>query len=413
MRPLTAMGLISGTSMDGIDVAIVEIASAPSADTRPLTLKEFATIPYPQGLRSSLLAALAPDGAPKPPYTVARDLCALNFALGEAFASAACAVGGSPLRGVDVIGSHGQTIYHLPDDDGAPEFTASTLQLGEPAVIAERTGVTCVADFRVSDMAAGGFGAPLVPYLDFVALRDDAETRVALNIGGIANLTLLPAGCTLDDVTAFDIGPGNMLIDLAVAHHTQGRKTYDRDGLIASGASPDSALLAWLGEHPFFSRTAPKTTGRETFGPEYFSSVLARAADLGCDARSMIASLTASAALSIARSIPVGARRIVVSGGGARNPTLMAFLRDALGLRFPEPPMLSRSDDFGLPADAKEAMAFALLAVECLRGRSANVPAATGAGHPAVLGKVVPGRNYASLVKAIAAYLALCAQPKG
>jgi anhydro-N-acetylmuramic acid kinase len=402
VRPLIAMGLISGTSMDGIDVAIVEIPSAAAAGGQPLTLKEFATVPYPPRLRSSLLAALAPDGTPKSAYAAARDLCALNFALGEAFASAAYAVGGSPPRGVDVIGSHGQTIYHLPDDDGAPGFTASTLQLGEPAVIAARTGVTCVADFRVSDMAAGGHGAPLVPYLDFVALRDGAETRVALNIGGIANLTLLPAGCTLDAVTAFDIGPGNMLIDLAVAHHTQGRQTYDRDGLIASGASPDPSLLAWLGEHPFFSRPAPKTTGREMFGPEYFSSVLARAAASGCSAQTMIASLTASAAHSIARATPAGTHRIVVSGGGANNAALLTFLRDALAARFPTPPLVSRSDDFGLPADAKEAMAFALFAVECLRGRSANVPAATGARRPAVLGKIVPGENYASLLKAVA-----------
>jgi anhydro-N-acetylmuramic acid kinase len=255
-----------------------------------------------------------------------------------------------------------------------------------------------VADFRVSDMAAGGYGAPLVPYLDFVALRDKTETRVALNIGGIANLTLLPAGCTLDAVTAFDIGPGNMLIDLAVAHHTQGRQAFDRDGLIASGASPDPALLAWLGEHPFFSRVAPKTTGREMFGPEYFTSVLAQAASLGCSVESMIASLTASAALAIARAISPGTSRIVMSGGGVRNPALMAHLRDALAARFPKPPMLSRSDDFGLPADAKEAMVFALLAVECLNGRSANVPAATGARRPAVLGKIVPGENYAPLL---------------
>src|SRR5579872_1268253 len=192
MRPMVAMGLISGTSMDGIDVAIVEVASAFGG--APLTLREFATVPYPARVRSSLLAALAPDGPVKAPYAAARDLCALNFALGDAFASAACSVGGPALSGVDVIGSHGQTVYHLPDDDGAPGFVASTLQLGEAAVIAARTGVTCVADFRVGDMAAGGHGAPLVPYLDFVALRDGAETRVALNIGGIANLTLLPAG---------------------------------------------------------------------------------------------------------------------------------------------------------------------------------------------------------------------------
>jgi anhydro-N-acetylmuramic acid kinase len=399
---MIAMGLISGTSMDGIDVAIVEIESAPGAAARPRKLKEFATIPYPPDVRLSLLAALAHSGAPKSPYAAARDICALNFALGEAFASAASVVGGSPLRGVDVIGSHGQTIYHLPDDDGAPGFTASTLQLGEPAVIAARTGVTCVADFRVSDMAAGGQGAPLVPYLDFVMLRDQTETRVALNIGGIANLTLLPVGCALDAVTAFDIGPGNMLIDLAVDHHTQGRQGYDRDGLIASAASPDPALLAWLSEHPYFSRAAPKTTGREMFGPEYFTSVLARAATLGCSVEVTIATLTASAALSIASAIPSGVSRIVTSGGGARNPTLLAHLRDALGLRFATPPILDRSDDFGLPADAKEAMAFALLAVECLRGRSANVPAATGARGPAVLGKIVPGENYGSLMRDIA-----------
>ena len=402
MRPLIAMGLISGTSMDGIDVAIVEVASASGTSSSPLILREFATVPYPPRVRSSLLAALAPDGAPKAPYAAARDLCALNFSLGDAFASAACSVGGPALRAVDVIGSHGQTVYHLPDDDGAPGFAASTLQLGEPAIIAARTGVTCVADFRVGDMAAGGHGAPLVPYLDFIALRDGAETRAALNIGGIANLTLLPAGCTIDDVTAFDIGPGNMLIDLAVSHLTQGRQAYDRDGMIASSAPPHPAMLAWLGDHPFFSRPAPKTTGRETFGPQYFASALSRAAELGCSTRALIASLTAAAANTIARAVPAGTQRIIVSGGGARNPTLLAHLRDALAARFPAPPFLSRSDDFGLPADAKEAMAFSLMAVECLRGRSANVPAATGARRRCVLGKIVPGENYASLLQAIA-----------
>ncbi len=393
------MGLISGTSMDAIDVAIVEVAAVRSPGIRTLVVKKFAAIPYPPAVRASLLAALDPNGRARSTYAASRDLCALNFALGEAFAAAALSVGGAEMRGVDIIGSHGQTIYHLPDDDGFPGFAPSTLQFGEPAIIAARTGVTCVADFRVGDMALGGSGAPLVPFLDFSMLRDAAESRVALNIGGIANLTLLPAGCTMDEVTAFDVGPGNMLIDLAVSHFTHGRELFDRDGAAAASAPVDPALLAWLLEHPYYQRAAPKTTGREMFGPAYLDLVLARAAELGCGAESVIATLTALSAHAIARAVPEKTQRIVVSGGGAHNPSLMSRLRNVLSKRFAPPPLVSTSDEFGMPVDAKEAMAFALLAVECVQGRPNNVRSATGAAKATVLGKIVPGENYISLMK--------------
>ena len=403
MRRLTVMGLISGTSMDGIDVAVIEMADRRSSKGRLFELKEFATVAYAPAVRAALLAALDPFGAARSAYAAARDIAALNFIVGEAFASAASTIGGSPLRGVDLIGSHGQTIYHLPDDDGLPGFAASTLQVGEPAVIAARTGVTCVADFRVADMAAGGHGAPLAPYLDFVALRDPFESRAALNIGGIANLTLLPAGCASEDVTAFDIGPGNMLVDLAVAQLTNGRLAFDLDGRLAASAAVDATLLAWLRSHPYFQRAAPKTTGRETFGPAYCREALERARDLGCSAETTIATITASAALSIAQAVPHETRRVIVSGGGARNPTLMSLLKSALAERPAPAPAISLAGEFGLPADAKEAMLFALLAVECMKGTHGNIPRATGARRPVVLGKIAPGENYRDLLREFAA----------
>ena len=403
MRRLTVMGLISGTSMDGIDVAVIEMADRHSSEGRRFELKEFATVAYAPAVRDALLAALDPFGAPRPAYAAARAFAALNFIVGEAFAAAAATVGGSPLRGVDLIGSHGQTIYHLPDDDGLPGFAVSTLQVGEPAVIAARTGVTCVAGFRAADMAAGGHGAPLAPYLDFVALRDQFESRAALNIGGIANLTLLPAGCSAEDVTAFDIGPGNMLIDLAAAQLTGGRHTFDLDGRMAASAAVDETLLAWLRGHPYFQRAAPKTTGREMFGPAYCRAVLERAAELGCSAETTIATITASAARSIAQAVPHETRRIIVSGGGARNPTLMSLLRHALAARPVPAPAISLADEFGLPADAKEAMLFALLAVECMSGAHGNIPRATGARRPVVLGMIAPGENYRDLLREFAA----------
>jgi anhydro-N-acetylmuramic acid kinase len=298
---------------------------------------------------------------------------------------------------VDLIGSHGQTIYHLADDDGAAGFARSTLQIGEPAVIAVRTGVTCVADFRVADIAAGGQGAPLVSIADFLLLRDARENRVVLNIGGIANLTVLPAASGMDGVRAFDIGPGNMLIDQAVAHLTGGRRRFDDRGAVAAGAEVCRPLLEWLKSHPYFARRSPKTTGREAFGEAYFKTVMDAARGFGASGESTIATLTACTAETIAEAVPLSIDRVIASGGGASNDALLARLRSTLATRS-SPPVVSLSDEFGMPADAKEAMSFALLAHRTVLGLPGNVPGATGARRPTVLGKIVPGNNFTALV---------------
>ncbi|HEY5095856.1 MAG TPA: anhydro-N-acetylmuramic acid kinase [Candidatus Eremiobacteraceae bacterium] len=398
---MRVLGLMSGTSMDGIDAAIVKIGAGKHAGSVAVDLEAFATTPYPRDMRSSLEALIASDSSAKAPHLVVRDLCALNFAIGEAFAAAALSIAGDKLGSVDLIGSHGQTVYHLPDDDGVSGFVRSTLQVGEPAVIAARTGITCVADFRVADIAAGGQGAPLVSYADFLLLRDATEDRVALNVGGIANLTVLPAGAGLDGIRAFDIGPGNVLIDLAVAHFTGGAKRYDDRGAIAASSAVWPPLLDWLQSHPYFARSSPKTTGRETFGAAYFRKILDAARGFGATGDQTIASLTACAAAQIAKSVPASTDRVIASGGGASNDALMANLRSALAERFPSPPVVSLSDEFGMPADAKEAMAFAMLARETVLGRPGNAPGATGARRPVILGKIVLGDNFSELVKMI------------
>jgi anhydro-N-acetylmuramic acid kinase len=395
---MRVMGLISGTSMDGIDAAIVNIETGVHADDIAVVLEAFETTPYPAEVRTDLSALMASGGNGRMSHAVVRDLCALNFAIGEAFASAALALAGGAAGSIDLIGSHGQTVYHLPDDDGAIGFARSTLQIGEPAVIAERTGVTCVADFRVADIAAGGQGAPLVSYVDYLLLRDAFEDRAALNIGGIANLTVLPASAGLDQVRAFDIGPGNMLIDQAVSHFSDGRARYDERGAIAAGAEVCRPLFGWLASHPFFARRPPKTTGREAFGESYFRAVLEAASGFGATAEQTIATLTACTAQMIADAVPPPIKRVIVSGGGARNDTLMSGLRSALAARTSSPPVVSFSGEFGLPPDAKEAMAFAVLAHRTMLGRPANVPGATGAVRPVVLGKIVPGANFTALV---------------
>jgi anhydro-N-acetylmuramic acid kinase len=397
MQRMRVIGLMSGTSMDGIDAAIVTIQTGVNADDISVELEAYQTIPYPEPVRATLVAITAGDVASRSAKEVLRDLCALNFAIGDAFASAAIAIAGAGMASIDLIGSHGQTIYHLPDDDGRPGFVRSTLQIGEAAVIAARTGITTVADFRVADVAAGGHGAPLVSYVDYLLLRDAREDRAALNIGGIANLTVLPAGCGFDEVRAFDIGPGNMLIDQAVSYFSGGGTRYDDRGAIAASGGVCTPLLKWLSSHPYFARGWPKTTGREDFGDAYFRSVLDQARGFGADAAETIATLTESTARSIADAVPARTERVIVSGGGANNDTLLAALRSALEDRSPSPPVVSLSGEFGIPPDAKEALAFALLAHQTVRGQCANVPAATGAGRPVILGKIAPGENFAAL----------------
>jgi len=385
---MRALGLMSGTSLDGIDVADVDVTR--TGGRISAQLRHFATIPFGKELRACLVRSLPPHDA------TASCVAELNVALGEAFGSAvlhAAREWGLKLESVDVIGSHGQTLYHAPSD-------GVTMQIGEAAIIAARTGVTCVADFRVADVAAGGQGAPLVPFVDRELFSSDVEHRVALNIGGIANVTLLPAGCAAESVRAFDCGPGNMVIDECARLATGGAKERDDGGAMAARGAVNAALLDELLADPFFTQAAPKSTGRERFGAAYSAALWRRGAELRLDPDAVIATATALTASTIAASIPLECRRAIVSGGGAHNATLMAMLRSQLQ-RSGEVTAVEPSDAHGVPADAKEALAFAVLACEALAGRVNQLPRCTGARRETVLGKVVPGANFASLMNAV------------
>jgi anhydro-N-acetylmuramic acid kinase len=378
-----AAGLISGTSMDGVDAALVEIRGP--AEWPRVRVRAFLTMPYKVAEREAI--ARVASGGP----TSASAISQLNFLLGELFADAALAVcrrGRISPKRLTVIGSHGQTIYHqgirLRE---AGRQIASTLQIAEPAVIAQRTGAPVVSDFRTADMAAGGQGAPLVPIVDYLLLRDVREGRVALNIGGIANLTVIPAAAKPDQVFGFDTGPGNMVMDALVRKFTHGRKSFDPGGAIAStGRFLDPILIDSL-KFPFFSRKPPKSAGREQFGAEfmeryYLGPRRGETQDLLRTAVELTARTIAGALEQFV--LPrVTVKRLIVSGGGARNNFLMQRLSKLL------PEMkVELSDRYGLPVDAKEAIAFALLADRTMHGLPGNLPAVTGARRAVVLGAI-------------------------
>jgi anhydro-N-acetylmuramic acid kinase len=364
-----AVGLMSGTSLDGIDAALVRIE--PRAGSYALDLVRFATFAYEPALKEDLLAALPPNAG-----SIAA-IARLHNALGHAYARAAREI----CRGerLDFVASHGQTIWH----DGPQHVT---LQIGDAFVIREAVGATVCYDFRSADTAAGGHGAPLVAYVDALLLAGADEDRVALNLGGIANLTLLRKGAPPGEAIAFDTGPGNMLLDAFVTQRTGARRHFDEDGALARrGRAHEGALEAMLGDE-FFLAPPPKTTGRERFGSHFLSKHAARLDTLTLeDGAATLTELTAVAIAFAIRRSGFREAALVVSGGGARN----SFLLERLAARV-APARLERSDALGLPADAKEAMAFAVLGYETLRGRAANVPAATGARRAVVLGALAP-----------------------
>ncbi len=370
-------GLMSGTSVDGVDAALVELSGT---GERLELVQVLATeeTPYSEDERRGIHALF--DG------NVA-DICEMNVVIGERLASAALAViekAGLRPGDVHAIGSHGQTIYHIPPGG---ERAASTLQIGEPAVIAERTGITTVADFRPRDMAAGGNGAPLVPYVDWTLCRRDGEVLALQNIGGIANLTLVTPD--LRGVRAFDTGPGNMTIDAAATLATAGYQSYDRDGRLALSAEADQDIVRELLGDEYFRRPPPKSTGREHWGVQYVERVVART---GLSGDRLVSTMTELTARSIADAyerfvLPtVTPSGIYLSGGGTRNPALVARIAELLA-----PVSVRSSDALGLPSDFKEAIAFAVLANETLCGSPSNVPGATGALVPRVLGAICPG----------------------
>ena len=374
-------GLMSGTSADGVDAAVVEISS------RKVRLLAFEMFSYPAALRRQILGLCRPESARLD------DICHYNFVLGEVFADAViklCSKSGISLDSIDLIGSHGQTIYHKPTGKRyGRKMVRSTLQIGEPSVIAQRTGVTTVADFRPRDMAAGGEGAPLVPYADYVLFKHKRLTRAVQNIGGIANVTFLPGGCTQDGIIAFDTGPGNMVIDGIVHLITGGRKHYDAGGKMAARGTVDKRLLDELLRHPFFRRRPPKSTGREEFGADFAEQVYRRAGKKGLADADIVATVTALTARSIAQAyLRFGAvmpDELILCGGGSHNRTLVGMLHAEL----PDVKMLS-TDDFGISVDAREAVSFAILAWATIKGMAGNVPTATGAELPVILGKIVP-----------------------
>jgi len=384
------VGLMSGTSADGVDAAIVDITRA------GVETLAFQTFPYPPKLRAALLDLCRPETAR------AADACHYNFALGEVFASAVLRLARKAavaVESIDLIGSHGQTICHVPRGRRfGRRKIRSTLQIAEPSVIAERTGITTVADFRPRDIAAGGEGAPLVAYADWRLFRHEKLARALQNIGGIANVTYLPARCTPAQIVAFDTGPGNVIVDRMAHLASGGRLRCDRGGRLARRGAVSRPLLAEWMSRAYFRRRPPKTTGREEFGRPAADRMYRQALGKGLEPRDALATATALTAESIAqayrRFLPGTVDEVIVSGGGARNRTLMAMLADRLA-----PARVMTSDEFGLDADAKEAVAFAVLAAETIRGRPGNVPAATGARRAVVLGKIVPGGRSGAIEK--------------
>ena len=385
---MRVVGLMSGTSADAIDAALAEISGAPE---RPhMRQLAFLSVPWPARERARIESLIANRGD-------TRALSQAGFRLGECLAEAALRVvhsAGITAADVDLIGSHGQTVWHEVAGDGSVQ---STLQVGEAAVIAERSGITTVADFRVADVAAGGEGAPLVPLLDVLLLSHPDRGRLLLNIGGIANVTAVPPGAQGEQgVLAFDLGPGNALVDAAVLHLTGAAERFDDGGRRAAAGTVDEEWVERLMKHEFFRRPPPKSTGREEFGTMYLAEVM-RQAQLG--PADLVATLTALTARGIAAGVerfadPEGAlEEVWVSGGGVRNTHLMGLLEEVLA-----PREVGSIDALGVPADAKEALAFAVLANETLMGRPGNLRAATGAKADAVLGKIslppVPGAGW-------------------
>ncbi len=379
---MKAIGLMSGTSADGVDAALVEIGES---DGR-VFLIGYCEVPFPASVRQEILS-LCESGR-------VDAICRMDAALGEWFADAAlrvCERAGIGPEEVDVIGSHGQTIHHLPAlGQSAGKRVRSTLQIGNPSVIAERTGIATVSDFRARDMAAGGQGAPLVPLVDYLLFRSENAGRVMLNIGGIANVNVLPAGCDISDVFAFDTGPGNMVIDGVMQALTHGKRAYDQNGALAAQGRVCQSLLDDLMAHPFFDLPPPKSTGREDFGDAVVRKIL----NCGGTPEDLLRTTTQWTVQTIALGLErfvfprCEIREVIASGGGAYNSTLMALLTRTLGCI-----SLRRLDDLGMASNAKEAIAFAILACQTVQGLPGNVPSVTAASKRVVLGSITPGRR--------------------
>jgi len=388
------VGLMSGTSVDGIDAALVEISGSPQSPK--VHLKAFDNTPFPSSVREKIFRLFDPKTAD------VESIGYMNFLLGELYADASLAImkkAGLQPEDVYAIGSHGQTIWHAPvyeAPDGVPVHY--TVQIGEGSVIALKTGVPTVSDFRTADMAAGGQGAPLVPFTEYLLYRKQEETVLLQNIGGIGNITVIPAGCGPEKVFAFDTGPGNMIIDAAVCAITGGKENCDLGGARAARGKVCEEMLQYLQQDPYYTKELPKSTGREYFGVQYTDTIRGMQKELAISDDDLIATVTDLTAWSIAdayeryilpalggKSSPLAAKQLVVGGGGSYNQTLMTFLArrmEAFGVQ------VCTQEAVGGNSDAKEAVAFALLADRCMHGLCGNLPSVTGAKLPVVMGKI-------------------------
>lgn len=384
---MRVIGVMSGTSADGIDVALCEIEGAPPRLSARIL--DALTIPYKEEQRKRILEACQPS------TSGVESLCLLNADLGEWISDAIARLLQQTGSTADLIGSHGQTVWHAVQADGQ---VAATLQLGEASVIAERTGITMISNFRARDVAAGGQGAPLTGYVDWLLLRHETHWRAVQNIGGMANVSFLPPLNVDAEPLVFDTGPGNALIDMAVTRLTDGLMTYDDNGQIALHGEIDDEWLDSLLEHPYFERIPPKTTGRELFGSAFAEELYSEGLKRGLMGRDIVATLTALTAISIAvayeRFAPARIGEVILGGGGRHNPTLIGIMQHYLK----DTPIRSH-EDIGLDSDQKEALVFAVLAYETWHNRTGSLPVQTGARHPVVLGQITPGENYAALLR--------------
>ena len=384
------IGLMSGTSHDGIDAVLVDIAR--TKDRFHVHQYAFRSFRYSRAVRDRLLRLSQGASAD------AGEVSQVNVLLGELFARAVlklCRAADVTPEQIDAIGSHGHTVYHRPHQRPGP---GSTLQIGEPAVIANRTGITTVADFRPADVALGGEGAPLVPYVHAFLFQHPTRSVAVHNIGGIANVTALPPRSATQDMLAFDTGPGNVLIDGVVQTVSNGKYLYDRNGRLAQAGTIHTRLLSELLRHPYFIRRPPKSTGREEFGKPFLQRFCKRATRLELSPADQVATATALTAVSMAQAyrkfiLPKGPlTEVFLTGGGALNPALRAQFAEAL----PEA-RVRLLEETGYDSQSLEAVAFAVLAYATLHGLPSNVPSATGARAPVILGKIIPGKNYRSV----------------
>lgn len=371
-----AIGLMSGTSLDGVDVALVEINGV--NEKTQVNLIKFSTLLIPEELNKKIQTSFSLD------TSNAALISSLNVELGELFADAAlkvCEEAVIDITGIEFIASHGQTIFHIPEE--TDDYKASTLQIGEAAVIAEKTGCTVVSNFRPRDMAVGGQGAPIVPYSEYVLYRHTERTRLLQNIGGIGNVTFLPANPQINDLIAFDTGPGNMIINELCQHFYN--ESYDKDGKYAKEGKLNKELLKEWMNHSYISRTPPKTTGREEFGTQFVEEYLDK---YELEPKDWLATATMFTAQSIAQSVIPYIRDktdLILGGGGSYNQTLFEMLKESL-------PNINviRQEDLGYSSDAKEAIAMVILGNQTLHRQPSNVPSATGAKKSVILGKYSP-----------------------